>query len=102
MQCWVIEFAVSEEFDDCRLVGIVRGLMNNKGIFATALIINSGMPPANHTFCLIANYQLLLNHYNWLMEKSQSIDSTERLKDSVHISIMHIYFVDYSHEGNHH
>lgn len=64
VQCWVIEFAVSEEFDDCRLVGIVRGLMNNKGIFATALIINSGMPPANHTFCLIANYQLLLNHYN--------------------------------------
>lgn len=71
VQCWVIEFAVSEEFDDCRLVGIVRGLMNNKGIFATALIINSGMPPANHTFCLIANYQLLLNHYNWLMEKSK-------------------------------
>lgn len=60
MQCWVIEFAVSEEFDDCRLVGIIRGLMNDKGIFATALIINSGMPPANHTFCLIADYQLLL------------------------------------------
>lgn len=34
--------------------------------------------------------------------KNQSIDSTERLKDRVHISIMHIYFVDYSHEGNHH
>lgn len=60
MQCWVIEFAVSEEYDDCRLVGIIRGLMNNKGIFATALIINSGMPPANRTFCLIADYQLFL------------------------------------------
>lgn len=35
--------------------------MNNMGIFATALIINTGMPPANHTFCLIANYQLFLN-----------------------------------------
>lgn len=42
------------------LVGIIRGLMN-MGIFATALIINTGMPPANHTFCLIANYQLFLN-----------------------------------------
>lgn len=60
MQCWVIEFAVSEEFDDCRLVGIVRGLMSNKGIFATALIINSGTTPANHTFCPIADYQLFL------------------------------------------
>lgn len=43
------------------LVGIIRRLMNNMGIFATALIINTGMPPANHTFCLIANYQLFLN-----------------------------------------
>lgn len=43
------------------LVGIIRGLMNNMGIFATAPIINTGMPPANHTFCLIANYQLFLN-----------------------------------------
>lgn len=60
VQCWVIEFAVSEEFDDCRLIGIVRGLMNNKGIFATALIINSGTTPANHTFCPIADYQLFL------------------------------------------